>query len=76
MVTSTLLAFLERYAKKARAGGNRLMLAGVEAGVKKELGKSGTLRVIGQENVFAVTSILGDSVSAAHAAAQEWLKKK
>ena len=37
MVTSTLLAFLERYARKLQAGGNRLMLAGVEPRVMKEL---------------------------------------
>ena len=76
VVMSSFLAFLERYAQKLRAGGNRLMLAGVEPGVKKELEKSGAMQVIGEENVFSVTSILGDSVRTAHAAAQEQLKKQ
>ncbi len=72
-VTSTALAFIERFAKKLAAGGNRLMLSGVEPGVKRELERCGTIKVIGERNIFPTTSILGDSLRAAHAAATEWL---
>jgi SulP family sulfate permease len=72
VVMTSFLAFLERYAKKVRAGGNRLVLCGVEPEVKKELERSGTIKVVGEENVFAATAIFGDSMARAHAAADEW----
>jgi SulP family sulfate permease len=72
---TSFLAFLERYAKKLQAGRNRLVLCGVEPGVKAELEKSGMMRVLGEGNIFTTTSILGDSIGKARAAADEWLKE-
>lgn len=70
---ATALAFAERYARKLRAGGNRLLLYGVEPRVMQELEGAGTLDVLGRENVFPVTAILGESVAQARAAAERWL---
>ena len=76
VVMSSFLAFLERYAKKVRAGGNRLVLCGVEPEVKKELERSGTIMVVGEENIFVATAVFGDSMTTAHAAADEWRQER
>jgi hypothetical protein len=47
----------------------------VETDVRKELERSGTLKVIGEENVVAASGIFGDSMSRAHAASDEWTRK-
>jgi sulfate permease, SulP family len=71
-VTTTFVAFLERYAKKLQAGGNRLILAGVEPRVKEQLEATGTMAVIGAENVFVTTAVLGEPMANALAQANEW----
>jgi SulP family sulfate permease len=71
-VTTTLLAFLERYAKKLQAGGNRLILAGVEPGVKEQLEATGTMALIGAENVFDTTAVLGEALEKALTQANQW----
>jgi hypothetical protein len=50
-VTTTFLAFLERYAKKMQAGGNILILAGMEPRVKEQLEATGTMALIGPERM-------------------------
>jgi SulP family sulfate permease len=74
-ITTTFLAFLERYAKKMQAGGNRLLLAGVEPRAKAQLEATGTMAVIGVENVFVTSAVLGEPMSQALAAANEWTAK-
>jgi SulP family sulfate permease len=71
-VTTTFLAFLERYAKKLQPGGNRLILAGVEPRVREQLEATGTMAVIGAENVFVTTAVLGEPMAPALARAHEW----
>jgi SulP family sulfate permease len=71
---ATALAFAERYAKKLRAGGNRLLLCDVEPRVMEELEGAGTLETLGRENVFPATAILGESAARARAAAERWLE--
>jgi sulfate permease, SulP family len=72
VVTTTFLAFLERYAKKLQAGGNRLLLAGVEPRVREQLEATGTMTVIGASNIFVTTAVLGEPIAKAFAAANKW----
>jgi len=71
-ITTTFLAFLERYAKKMQAGGNRLLLAGVEPHIKAQLEATGTMAVIGASNIFVATAVLGEPMANALAQANEW----
>jgi SulP family sulfate permease len=71
-VTPTFLAFLERYAKKMHAGGNRLILAGVEPRVKEQLEATETMALIGASNIFVATAVLGEPMANALARAHEW----
>ncbi len=66
---STFLRVVERYAKKMRDTGNRLMLAGVSEGAFDQLKATGVLETIGPENVFKVEQELGLSMRQALLAA-------
>ncbi|HET8723670.1 MAG TPA: SulP family inorganic anion transporter [Anaeromyxobacteraceae bacterium] len=70
---STFIAVLLRYARALHARGGLLLLAGVEPAARDQLARTGTLQVIGAENVFLATEQLGASVNLAAAAAREWL---
>jgi SulP family sulfate permease len=72
-IGSTFIAVLQRYAQTLKARDCRLMLVGVEPGVRDQLAKTGALKVIGEENVFLATSELGAAVNAAVADARAWL---
>jgi SulP family sulfate permease len=72
-VLSGFLAFLERLVRKLQRGGNRLMICGVEPEVMQELERAGLADLIGAENIFVTTSILGESLDRAYAAAQRSL---
>jgi len=73
---STFLKQLSLFAQKAKEGGNRFMLEGVEPDVMKILEKTGILAAIGQDNVFAVQPGIGAALDAAWEEAQSWLKAK
>jgi hypothetical protein len=49
------------------------MLVGVDPAARDQLERTGTLRIIGEENVFLATEQLGASVNQAAAAARAWL---
>jgi SulP family sulfate permease len=74
-ITASGIVLLERYARKLQAGGNKLMLVGVEPGVRRELDLTGITRLIGTENLFASTSNLGGPLIEALIAANEWVKR-
>ena len=70
---STFIGVLRRYAEALRAQDGRLMLVGVEASALDQLGRSGALKVIGDENVFPATEELGSAMNQAAAVAYAWL---
>jgi SulP family sulfate permease len=72
-IGSTFIGVLQRYAKALRARDSRLMLVGVDAAVYEQLARTGTLALIGEENVFLATPQMGASVNRAAAAAYAWL---
>ncbi len=70
---STFIAVLQRYARALQARGGRLMLVGIDPAARDQLARTGTLQIIGEENVFLATEQLGASVNQAAAAAHAWL---
>ncbi len=72
-ISSTAIRWLERYAKNLKAEGGLLILADVNVEVMTTLKKSGTLEVIGAENIFPATSRVLGAEEIAWAAAQDWL---
>jgi SulP family sulfate permease len=70
---STFIAVLQRYARALQGRGGRLMLVGIDPAARDQLARTGTLQIIGEENVFLATEQLGASVNQAAAAAHAWL---
>ena len=74
-ITTSGIVSLERFARKLHAGGNKLMLVGVEPRVRRELDLTGITRLIGTENVFESTANVGGPLNEALIAANEWVKR-
>ena len=67
--------FLERYDEQLKARHGKLMLAGVSQHAKEQLDRTETTDdLLGEENIFEATDILGESGQAAYRAAQDWLE--
>jgi SulP family sulfate permease len=75
-ITTSGIVMLERYARKLQAGGNKLMLVGVEPRVRRALDRTGVTNLIGEENLFASTSSLGGPLNEALTTANEWVARK
>jgi sulfate permease, SulP family len=75
-ITTSGIVMLERYARKLQAGGNKLMLVGVEPRVRREFDRTGVTSLLGEENIFSSSSSLGGSLSEALTAATEWVTRK
>jgi sulfate permease, SulP family len=75
-ITTSGIVMLERYARKLQAGGNKLMLVGVEPRVRREFDRTGVTSLLGEENIFSSSSSLGGSLSEALTAAAEWVTRK
>jgi SulP family sulfate permease len=74
-VGSTFIELIERYETQLKEAGGKLILAGVNPGVKKQLEATKTTQdILGDEDVFMATEIIRQSLDAAIIAAQEWLK--
>ena len=72
-IGSTFVTVLQRYATALQARDSKLMLVGVDEGVREQLAKTGVLQLIGEENVFLATPQLGEAMNQAVAAAHAWL---
>ena len=72
-IGSTFVGVLRRYAETLRAHDSKLILAGVDAAVLDQLGRTGLLSIIGAENIYPATPQLGEALNAAVAAANAWL---
>jgi hypothetical protein len=70
---STFLNVLTRYAAALRAGGNTLLLLGVEAPVREQLERTGLLPELGAANVFAAGGV-SESTRAAVARARQLVR--
>jgi SulP family sulfate permease len=75
-IGSSFVTVLERYSQQIQAAGGKLMVAGVRSKVKGQLDRTETTaEILGPENVFVATTVLGTSTRAAYAAAQRWLQE-
>ncbi len=75
-ISSTFIKVLERYEALLKAQGGKLILAGVNDLIKEQLDRTETtIDVLGSENVFLQTDILGESTQKAVKAAEEWLEQ-
>ncbi len=72
-VGSTFLEVLKRYEERLERENGHLLLAGVGDDLYGQLERTGTLDVIGDEDVFHAVSTLGDSTTRAVRAARERL---
>jgi SulP family sulfate permease len=57
-----LFRMLERYARQVHAHGSRLILAEVDPGLLAGLSETGATEVIGPENIFVATPVIGESI--------------
>jgi SulP family sulfate permease len=73
-IGSTFLRVMDRYAKSIQANQGKLILVGVSKQVYTQLQKTGLLDVLGSENVYRATSIMGDSAITALEDARQWLE--
>jgi SulP family sulfate permease len=73
-IGSTFLRVIDRYAKSIQANHGKLILVGVSKQVYTQLQKTGLLDVLGSENVYRATSIIGDSARTALEDARQWLE--
>jgi SulP family sulfate permease len=72
-IGSTFVTVLQRYCEELRARDCKLMLVGVDPGVRDQLARTGILQVLGTENVFLETPQLGSALNQAVAEANAWL---
>ncbi|GAH06994.1 unnamed protein product, partial [marine sediment metagenome] len=73
---STFLTVLERYTADLHKHNSKLMLSGAVSSVIEQLEKTGLIRRIGRENVFADSERIGESVLAAWDAAEKWVTEQ
>lgn len=72
-IGSTFIGVLWRYAITLQENGGRLMLAGVDSHVYNQLEKTGTLGVLGADNIFPAGERLFEPGLKALRAARTWL---
>jgi SulP family sulfate permease len=75
-VGSTVNEVLHRYAQALQASGGKLILAGVSPALRAQLQRTGMISLIGKENIFPATKMIGEAGNAALRAANEWLAEK
>jgi sulfate permease, SulP family len=72
-IGSTFAGVLQRYAQQLQQQQCKLMLVGVDAGVREQLAKTGMLAIIGDDSVFVATPQIGEALNRAVAAAHAWM---
>ena len=73
---NTYLSWLRRFVNKLHRGGNELFLAEVEPSLKVQLKRTDLLELIGEENIFLKQPLIGESLSKAIKAGNEWIEKQ
>ncbi|NOQ43504.1 MAG: STAS domain-containing protein [Dehalococcoidia bacterium] len=72
---TTFMEMLEGLARKLKSSQSLLMLSGIDPAIKRVLEDSGTADIIGPDNIFTATPILGDALSRAIEAAERWIHR-
>lgn len=74
-INSTFINLMERYSEQLEASQGKLILAGISQHTKEQLDRTETTHeLLGEEDVFEATDILGESLQLAYQAAQDWLE--
>jgi sulfate permease, SulP family len=73
-VGSTLIEVIRRYATALRARGSKLMLSGIDPLLFEQLRRTGTLDLVGPDNIFAAQKQFFASTAEARDAAEAWLR--
>jgi SulP family sulfate permease len=74
-ISSSFINLLERYDLELQAAGGRLILTGVNLRIKEQLDDTDTIRdLLGDEDVFLASDLLGESTLFAIQAAEKWLE--
>ena len=76
MANSTGLKWLETLLKELQAGGNQMLLAGVEPPMMEFFKKTGFDKLIGEDNIFPAKPGLAASAEAAIEEAQERISER
>lgn len=72
-VGSTFIGVVDRYSRKLRAQGGKLVLVGVSDRVLYQLFRTGLLKRLGRRNVYRATPVVGRALQAAYTSAERWL---
>lgn len=72
-VGSTFLNALTRYAEQLHGQESKLMLAGVESSVVTQMERTGTLQIIGRQNIFPASEGIGTALLQAIEAGEAWV---
>ena len=75
-VGSTFLRTIERYTRQLQAGGNIIMLEGINQQVLEQLERTDLLDLIGKQNVYLYQAKFGAALREAMADAQAWIEKE
>ncbi|HKQ76760.1 MAG TPA: SulP family inorganic anion transporter [Blastocatellia bacterium] len=75
-IGSTFIGVLRRYSATIQKNGGKLMLAGVNKQVMRQLSKTGTLAFLGEENVFPAGNRLLEPAINALRSARAWLAER
>ena len=71
---ATFFNVLARYAQSLAAGGNKLLLAGLDESVRQQLRNTGALDAIGEPNVYPATARYGEALLRAVRAGEAWIE--
>jgi SulP family sulfate permease len=72
-VGSTMIEVFRRYTQALQANSGKLILAGISPSLRDQLQRTGTLELIGEENIFLATETIGEAGNAALRAATDWM---
>jgi SulP family sulfate permease len=70
---STFLKVIERFATDLNEHDSKLMLSGVSERAKRQLNRTGLTGILGTSNIYLKTEKIGESITDAWYAGQEWI---
>lgn len=72
---ATFFNVLTRYARSLAASGDKLLLAGLDESVRRQLRETGALDAIGATNIYPATARYGEALLRATQAGKEWIDR-
>lgn len=72
-VGSTFLEVITRYATSLKEQESKLMLTGIDPNVRRQIERTGVIKIIGRENIFLATEEAGRALLDTVDAAEKWI---